>query len=431
MTRILVVARWYPAHDDPVRGVFVADQVGALLGAGVEAVVASFENHYLSREARQRAAEERAYRGAMALALARPDAAVVPPPGSGLPPAPVARLPVMIPAPREPLTEGSTHAEALAAFAVAAHSRRPFDLLHAHTGYPDGAAAAAAAGRLGVPYAITEHSRGLDAIFADEALRARYAAAAAGGRLLAVSGPLADRIRAALPGIELEVVPNAVPLAGFPFRDAAQRESAELLFVGSRRATTGVDSKGIDVLFEAFALVRRGAAAAGRPRPDLALRLVGGARPEDDAAWRALAGRLGIGDAVRLEPAARRDEVAAAMARATLFVHASPWETFGVVVAEALATGLPVVTTRSGGPEEILGATRSEGPESLPGGELAPRNDPPALAEAIERALGRVERAGFDRAAMRRDALARFDAAAVAVQLRAIYAEMTGRGAGS
>ncbi|HXG39628.1 MAG TPA: hypothetical protein VNJ28_01685, partial [Candidatus Limnocylindrales bacterium] len=41
--RVLVVARWYPAHDDPGRGSFVADQVGALRAAGVDLVVASWE----------------------------------------------------------------------------------------------------------------------------------------------------------------------------------------------------------------------------------------------------------------------------------------------------------------------------------------------------------------------------------------------------
>ena len=42
------------------------------------------------------------------------------------------------------------------------------------------------------------------------------------------------------------------------------------------------------------------------------------------------------------------------MARASVFVHASRRETFGVVVAEALAAGLPVVATASGGVGEIM-----------------------------------------------------------------------------
>ena len=42
--RVLVVARWYPAHDDPGRGSFVSDEVAALRALGIEVVVASWEN---------------------------------------------------------------------------------------------------------------------------------------------------------------------------------------------------------------------------------------------------------------------------------------------------------------------------------------------------------------------------------------------------
>ena len=42
--RILVVARWYPSHDDPGSGSFVSDEVAALRAAGIDVVVASWEN---------------------------------------------------------------------------------------------------------------------------------------------------------------------------------------------------------------------------------------------------------------------------------------------------------------------------------------------------------------------------------------------------
>src|SRR5512140_130387 len=41
---VLLVARWYPSHDQPGRGTFVADLVEAVRGTGrVEVTVASFE----------------------------------------------------------------------------------------------------------------------------------------------------------------------------------------------------------------------------------------------------------------------------------------------------------------------------------------------------------------------------------------------------
>jgi glycosyltransferase involved in cell wall biosynthesis len=49
--------------------------------------------------------------------------------------------------------------------------------------------------------------------------------------------------------------------------------------------------------------------------------------------------------------------VAAHLRRATLFVLPSWQEGFGIAAAEALATGLPVVTTPSGGPEALVRAS--------------------------------------------------------------------------
>jgi glycosyltransferase involved in cell wall biosynthesis len=68
------------------------------------------------------------------------------------------------------------------------------------------------------------------------------------------------------------------------------------------------------------------------------------------------------------------------MARASCFVLSSAWEGFGLVLAEALSCGCPVVSTdcRSG-PREILDGGRY--------GRLAPVGDVEALAEAIEATL--------------------------------------------
>jgi glycosyltransferase involved in cell wall biosynthesis len=73
------------------------------------------------------------------------------------------------------------------------------------------------------------------------------------------------------------------------------------------------------------------------------------------------------------------------MARADCFALSSIWEGFGIVLAEALSLGLPVVSTDCpSGPREILQDGRY--------GKLVPMQDSHALAEAIERTLnGDVE----------------------------------------
>ena len=64
---------------------------------------------------------------------------------------------------------------------------------------------------------------------------------------------------------------------------------------------------------------------------------------------------------------------------ATVFASASFSEGFSMVVLEALAVGLPVVSTDSGGPSEILDHGRY--------GLLVPVNDDKALAAALRRVL--------------------------------------------
>jgi len=64
------------------------------------------------------------------------------------------------------------------------------------------------------------------------------------------------------------------------------------------------------------------------------------------------------------------------------FVLSSLTEGFSIACIEAMASGVPVVATRSGGPEQIL-----EGEVGL----LVPTNDPEALALAIERIISSKE----------------------------------------
>ena len=118
------------------------------------------------------------------------------------------------------------------------------------------------------------------------------------------------------------------------------------------------------------------------------------------------------------EPAVDRAGIAAAMARASLFVHPSPRETFGVVAVEALASGLPVVATDSGGVTEILGSN----PEEV--GAIVAIDDPAALAEGIVTTLER--RGTFDPAALRASVERRFGAAYVAERLLVVYREALG-----
>jgi phosphatidylinositol alpha-mannosyltransferase len=117
-----------------------------------------------------------------------------------------------------------------------------------------------------------------------------------------------------------------------PGPDTAWRDGLErptLVFVGR-----GDDPrKNLPLLLEAFALLRRQV-------PAVRLVLAG-------PGTTALA-------APGVEPAGEVSDVADVLRKATIFVLPSLQEGFGIVAAEALACGVPVVTTPSGGPEDLV-----------------------------------------------------------------------------
>lgn len=91
----------------------------------------------------------------------------------------------------------------------------------------------------------------------------------------------------------------------------------------------------------------------------------------------ALLGELNLRERVRF--LGFRQDTADYLAGLDVFVLSSSSEGFSIATIEAQATGLPVIATRSGGPEEIV--------EDGETGVLVPINDPSALADAMWRVI--------------------------------------------
>ena len=105
----------------------------------------------------------------------------------------------------------------------------------------------------------------------------------------------------------------------------------------------------------------------------------------------------GLGDRVRFPGARTGSELDDAYAAADLLVLASHAETYGMVVTEALARGVPVVAADVGGITEALG----HGEDGTRPGLLVPPGDPAALGAALRRWLGDAELRGRLRQAAR------------------------------
>jgi len=136
-----------------------------------------------------------------------------------------------------------------------------------------------------------------------------------------------------------------------------------LLFCG--RLNGPHEQKGIDVLLKSLPTVLS--------RHQVVLNVIGTGPRLDQ--YRALARELGVEQNVRFLGFVEHDQMPAHYARAHLFVLPSRRESFGLVLAEAMACGLPVVATTAGAIPEVVkdGVT----------GVLVPPDDPEALASAL------------------------------------------------
>ena len=117
-----------------------------------------------------------------------------------------------------------------------------------------------------------------------------------------------------------------------------------------------------------------------------------------------------LGDRVHLAGPRAGPALHRSYAAADLMVLASRAETYGMVVTEALARGVPVIASDVGGVTEALGY----GPDGISPGLLVPPDDPPALGAALGAWLGNADlRSRWRRAARdRRTSLSGWSATA-------------------
>jgi len=131
----------------------------------------------------------------------------------------------------------------------------------------------------------------------------------------------------------------------------------------------------------------------------------------------ALARDLGIAD--RVVFTGFRDDVPELVSTFDLFVLASVYEPFGLVLAEAMALERPVVASRVGGIPEVVADGES--------GLLVPPRDPSALAEAAARLLRDEALARRMGQAGRQRVLAQFTVEAMTSKTMALYEEILAR----
>ncbi len=285
------------------------------------------------------------------------------------------------------------------------HDQGRPDLIHAHNALSAGLLARDLARRHGIPYLLTEHSSYYHQGLVPRGLYPQVRRAVAGAaRYLVVSPRLGEIMVRHLgpPAAHWLWLPNVIPpdFAADPPHPPPPTPPLRFLAVGNL-----LPVKGHDLLLEAF--------ARAFPDPALPVTLTVLGEGPQRPLLEAMIQRLGLDHRVTLPGEVPAEQVHAAMDRCHVVVLPSRFETFGVVVIEALARGRPVLATACGGPDRVI--TEADGWLTAPG-------DVDRLAAALQRA--RAEAGRFDPGLLHLRALERFGPRRFATRLGKMVEEL-------
>lgn len=204
-----------------------------------------------------------------------------------------------------------------------------------------------------------------------------------------------------IPLKKIEVVYCGVDIKTFSARDEQQHIQKDRLITVGRLD----DQKGLDVLLKAVSLILR--------NRKVTLDIVGDGWMKER--YKRIASDLAILDSVNFIGRIRQESVPDYLRNASLFVLASRSESFGLVLVEAMALGVPVISTNVGSIPEII----TDGET----GTLVRPDDADMLAHAIQDLLDDQEKAKRLSEQAKRHVLEKFTWDKSVKCLNAIYKE--------
>jgi glycosyltransferase involved in cell wall biosynthesis len=285
------------------------------------------------------------------------------------------------------------------------------DIILAHSAIWAGLAAARINKEFGIPYIITEHrsffvfdkgdARRMVKPFYIPLLKEAYSFCR---KLVIVSGSMRTGLLELFPelGRKMEIIPNMVN-GGYFNMPGQKRRTDPFIFLSAGRLAA---VKGLDILISAFGeLIKR----TGRK---VFLRIAG--RGEMKEALEKQVVARGLSDIVTFLGRVSRDDMVREMKEANCFVLSSSYEAFGVVLIEAMSTGLPVIATRSGGPEEIIDEKC---------GYLIDPGNTEEMADTMLKMMSNYE--GFNQAQIRDRVLSLYGAVEIAAKYLGLFKHIT------
>lgn len=242
------------------------------------------------------------------------------------------------------------------------------DIIHVHCGLYGGLAAKYIKDMYSIPYVITEHSSlVLNNILNDYNKNILKIAYDNANCLISVGEKLKSSMMEYTTN-KIVVIPNIVNTDEFKVCNN-KREKFRFLSVAYLKK-----NKRIDLVIESFNRLKK--------KYDNIELYIGGAGPEEEY-LKDIIYKYNIDKDVKLLGEVSREDLPDCMGNADCFVLPSMFETFGVVYIEALACGVPIISTKCGGPEDFFN-------ENL--GYMIEVNNSNELYKAMENSINNKDR---------------------------------------
>lgn len=372
--RILLLTPWYPNEKNPGAGVFIKSQAKALSAHHTVSVISSvvdYENFALSSISCQESSDQNVqeYRIVVKKSF--------------------------------PIFNQLNYLWLLISTSLKIAREFQPDLIHGHVGYPSAFWAWSLSRLLKVPFVLTEHTRPSNNFRSSIHKWLTVFGMKRASVLVAVSKMLANEVSQFVKR-DVVVVPNIVETERFDVALYPELKITQIGFLG----TLNQPVKGLDILLRAVADLKT----------DFVLHVGGSGKMLQS--YKALAAELGIEQKCIFYGFVLPMDVPAFMSRLHFFVCASRSETFCVALAEAMAAGRPVVSTRCGGPEEFVDDSN---------GILVNVEDVTSLQQGIEQMILNYKK--YNSTNISRLVIERFSEASFLQRIEAVYSNIKSIGA--
>lgn len=268
------------------------------------------------------------------------------------------------------------------------------DIIHSHF-YDIGYISTILKEKYNIPLVHTEHSSQTAKVeISSSTSRICKTVYSSADCVLAVSSSLGRNINEQW-GIKPFIIPNIVDISIFRF--GIKQESKNFVFTSIGHL---IEGKGFDILIEAF--------KNANFNKTVHLKIIG--QGPDRRKIQKLIDKYGLRDQVFLMGFLKRIDISDILCESDAFVLASRGETFGVVYIEALLSGLPVIATTCGGPEDFIDEHN---------GILVPNGNISLLSESLMKMHKHINR--YNRKSISENCFSRFGPQTISNQLTQIY----------